>query len=76
MSRDSARRRLLADADGNISLARAIDQAQKQEQGEQNAKALKATEASLKKLSHAPHRDGLPKKPLQKTVLPMRTDES
>ncbi len=50
---ESARRRLLADADGEISLSKAIDQAQKNEQAEINSRSLKAGEPSIKKLSAA-----------------------
>ena len=55
---ESARRRLLADAEGTTSLAKAIEQAQSYEQAEKNAKALKGTDAALKKLSATPPRRG------------------
>ena len=48
---ESARRRLLADAEGSITLANIVDLAQRNEQAELNSKALKGTEVSLKKLS-------------------------
>ena len=48
---ESARRRLLADADGEISLTKAIQHAQRDEQAEQNSRALKGADVSLKKLS-------------------------
>ena len=46
----SARRRLLADADGEISLPKAIEHARRDELAEQNARALKDSDAALKKL--------------------------
>ena len=63
---ESARRQLLAEADGEISLARAIDQAQKNEQAETNAKYLKDTESSIKKLSLT-SRSEQPRKPPHST---------
>ena len=45
-----ARRRLLADVGGEISLAKAIDQAQKNQQAEISAKSLKNAESSVNKL--------------------------
>ena len=50
---DSARRRLLADAEGEISLAKAIEHAQRDELAEQNLRALKDCDAALKKFSPA-----------------------
>ena len=63
---ESARRRLLADADGEISLTKAVELAQRDEQAELNSKALKGTEASLKKLSHMPRRDRTAHRPSQR----------
>ena len=54
---DRAPCRLLADADGEISLNKAIQLAQRDEQAEQNSKALKGLEPALKKLSYRPRRD-------------------
>ena len=55
---ESARRRLLADAEGTTSLVKAIEQAQSYEQAEKNAKALKGTDVALKKFSATPPRRG------------------
>ena len=54
---DSARRRILADAEGEISLAMAIEHAQRDELAEQNSRALKDSDAALKKLSPASRQD-------------------
>ena len=53
---ESSHRRLLADADGTTTFARVTELAQGFEQAEKNAKAVKTTEASLKKLSVTPSR--------------------
>ena len=53
---ESARRRLLAEADGNTTLARVTQMAQSHEQAEKNAKALKGPDAAIKKLSATPRR--------------------
>ena len=51
---ESARRQLLADAEGEISLAKAVQLPQRDEQAAHNSKAFKGLEPSLKKLSHTP----------------------
>ena len=53
---ESCHRRLLADADGTTTFARVTELAQGFEQAENNPKAVKTTEASLKKLSVTPCR--------------------
>ena len=56
LTSESSRRRLLADADGTTTFAKATELAQSFEQADKNAKAVKGTEASLKKLSVMPRR--------------------
>ena len=48
---NSAKHCLLADADGEILLAKAIEHARRDELAEQNVRALKDSDAALKKLS-------------------------
>ena len=54
---DSARLRLLADADGVISLAKATEHAGRDELAEQNARVLKDSDAALNKLSSTSQSD-------------------
>ena len=56
LASENFRRRLLADADGTTTFAKAVELAQSFEQADKNAKAVKGADAALKKLSAVPRR--------------------